>query len=163
MNLEIELKAPCKNSRAKIEKIGAKYLKKEIQEDVYFMHPCRDFKQTDEAFRIRKSDKLYLTYKGPKHPGDLKTREELEFEVTEKIFPLLERLGFKKAFTIKKERHIYELDGLTICCDQVEGIGEYVEIESKNQENADKIHDIASKLGVLANSTTKSYSELLGF
>ncbi|PKP56980.1 MAG: class IV adenylate cyclase, partial [Candidatus Altiarchaeales archaeon HGW-Altiarchaeales-1] len=63
--LEVEVKAKI-NDLEKFEKrlneINAKFLKKEIQEDIYFNHPCRDFAKTDEALRIRKTgNETFLT------------------------------------------------------------------------------------------------------
>src|SRR5690242_2356685 len=47
--------------------------------DHYFNAPDRDFAQTDEAFRLRRiGPKNLLTYKGPKSPGLVKTRAEIE-------------------------------------------------------------------------------------
>ncbi len=162
MTFEIELKARCPGCAKKAEELGAKFIKSERQEDTYYAHPCRDFKNTDEALRIRKTDFSSITYKGPKRKGDLKMREEIEFDVGEEAGILLERIGFKKSFTVTKKRQVYELDGVIICCDVVEGLGEYVELEAKSQDDAAKISEMARKFGVESEATTKSYSELLG-
>jgi len=163
MNYEVELKAPCKDAREKVEQLGADYKTSEHQKDTYYRHPSRDYKKTDEALRIRKTGSHYLTYKGPKKEGDLKTREEIEFQVPDIIYALLERLGFEEAFTIEKLRHTYILNGLTICCDEVEGLGEYVEVESANPKDHDNIMNTLEGLGVKDKATSKTYSELLGF
>jgi adenylate cyclase class 2 len=162
MSLEVELKAPCRGAEARVQALGAVYVKSETQEDTYFKHPTRDFSESDEALRIRRTDGLVLTYKGPKKASDVKSREEIEFPVPEESFMLLERLGFRRAFTIKKTRKTYELDGLTVCCDLVDGLGEYVEVESKYPQDRDRILDVMGKLGVGDKATAKTYSELLG-
>jgi adenylate cyclase class 2 len=163
MSFEVELKAPCPGAEAKVAALGAVHEKTQTQEDTYFTHPSRDFRQTDEALRIRKADGLVLTYKGPKQSSDVKSREEIEFPVPEDAFQLLARLGFKKAFTIRKTRRTYGLDGLTLCCDLVEGLGEYVEVESKDQQDSKRILSVMAELGVGSEATAKTYSELLGF
>jgi len=163
MSLEVELKAPCPQAEAKVKALGAEFLKSEIQEDTYYTHPCRDFKGTDEALRLRRTGQLYITYKGPKRPGGLKSREEIEFQVPEEAAALLERLGFRKAFTIRKSRRTYALGGLTICCDTVEGLGEYVEVESNSEEDGSGIVDVLRRLGVGDNATDRTYADLLGF
>jgi adenylate cyclase, class 2 len=161
MAVEAELKAPCPGVEEKVKALGAHFVKSERQVDTYFAHPCRDFKKTDEALRLRRTDRLYMTYKGPKRKSDLKVREELEFPVGEEARDLLLRLGFTEAFTIRKMRRTYSLDGLTVCCDVVEGLGEYVEVESLGR--ADKgVVAVLVRLGVGDKATTKSYSELLG-
>lgn len=163
MTLEVELKAQCPGARGKVESLGASYVSSEKQTDTYFHHPKRDFKKTDEALRIREADgSLKLTYKGPKQKSDLKTREEIEFPVSADASALLQRLGFTPAFQIKKKRHTYKLNGLTLCCDDVEGLGEYLEVESNSPSDHDKITDLSRRLGLSDKTTTKSYSQLLG-
>ncbi|MBD3388533.1 MAG: class IV adenylate cyclase [Candidatus Altiarchaeales archaeon] len=162
MTVEVEAKAPCQGAEEKVKSLGAEYVDTVFQEDTYFKHPCRDLRESDEALRIRKTERHALTYKGPKKKSDLKIREEIEFPVTEDAYPLLERLGFEKAFTIRKTRKTYKLGELTICCDDVEGLGEYVEVESKEPEDHDRIMEVLKELGVEEKATTKTYSELLG-
>ena len=169
MSLEVELKAPCRDCERKVLGLGARFVKSEEQEDVYYAHPGRDFRKTDEALRIRsvkRTDKagsgLVITYKGPKMKSDLKERREIEFDVGGQAYELLEALGFRKAFTIRKRRSTYELDGLTVCCDLVEGLGEYVEVESKDMADREKIIKTLGKIGVADETTTDSYSQLLG-
>ena len=162
MKVEVELKAPCKGAEGRVRALGAVFLKSQRQEDVYFSHPCRDFRKTDEAMRVRMADGLFLTYKGPKKRSDAKVREEIEFEVPKDALELLERLGFREAFRILKTRKTFSLDGLTICCDDVVGLGEYVEVESSSEGRTDRILEVLDRLGVKGMATTKSYSELLG-
>ena len=94
-------------------------------EDIYFNMPkgLRDFKQTDEALRLRKSiefnrdDKAmaqkinyFITYKGKKIDKTTKTREEIEVKINkiEDMKNLLKLLGFREVFTVTKERELYE-------------------------------------------------------
>jgi adenylate cyclase, class 2 len=165
MSREVEIKAPLAGCKVKVAEIGGAFKHDMSQEDTYYMHPSRDFKATDEALRIRKQEgKFFLTYKGPKMQDDLKVREEIELEVDgAKMSDILGRLGFDVAFSIKKKRSVFALDGLEVSCDRVEGLGEYVEIESKDPGDRDRIMLAANRLGVLELATTKSYSELLGF
>jgi adenylate cyclase, class 2 len=162
MAYEVEAKAPCPGANGKVKALGARFLKTQKQEDTYYRHPARDFKKTDEALRLRRADGLCVTYKGPKRKSDLKVREELEFPVPEEMARLLELLGFKEAFTVRKTRSTYSLEGLTICCDLVEGLGEYVEVESFDEGDREKIMGVLERLGIRGEATTKSYSELLG-
>jgi adenylate cyclase, class 2 len=161
MAFEVELKAPCPDAESKVRALGAIFVRSEEQDDVYFTHPCRDFKETDEALRLRRSGGLRLTYKGPKRRADLKEREEIEFEVPQDAFALLDRLGFKRAFQIRKTRRTYSLDGLTLCCDKVEGLGEYLEVESMG-DGGERIMGVFRRLHLEGDVTTKSYSELVG-
>jgi adenylate cyclase, class 2 len=159
--LEVELKAPCPRARGKVEALGAEFVKEEYQEDVYFSHPCRDFRKTDEALRLRMSDDLRITYKGQKQAGGLKAREEIEFPVPPEARAILERLGFREAFTIRKRRRTYRLDGLTVCCDDVAGLGEYVEVESSSTVDGGRIRSVLERLGVAEAATDRTYADLL--
>jgi adenylate cyclase, class 2 len=162
MTLEVEAKAPCKGAKEKVESLGARFLRTENQSDTYYSHPSRDFKKTDEALRLRDTGTLRITYKGPKQHSDLKVRKEIEFEVPPDCGVLLQALGFKEAFTVRKNRRVYSLEGLTLCCDTVEGLGEYVEVESKDPKDHGRIMSVLENLGIKEYATTDSYSQLLG-
>lgn len=148
----------------RIEKM-AKFLEEVREEDYYFNHPCRDFKKTDEALRVRKSKKVYLTYKGARVDKETKTRKEIEVEVSDfdKILQILEELGFKFVAKVSKVRRIYVLDDLKITVDSVDGLGEFVEIELESEElerAKERIFSVAKMLG-LSKAIRESYLELL--
>ncbi|CEG13205.1 conserved hypothetical protein [groundwater metagenome] len=164
--LEVEVKAKIKNPdkfEKKLTKINAKFLKREIQEDVYFNHPCRDFAKTDEALRIRKiGNETFLTYKGKRLDAEAKTREEIEIKCGEEISEILTRLGFKAVANVKKSRTEYLFENLHICVDDVEQLGNFVEIEGKKLTDNDKIFEILKFFGIeKSESIIKSYPELL--
>ena len=49
----------------------------EQHSDIYFRHPSRDFRKSDEALRIRSSnDSACVTYKGVRTDAEVKTRPE---------------------------------------------------------------------------------------
>jgi adenylate cyclase class 2 len=110
------------------------------QVDAYYAHPTRDFALTDEALRLRLDDgRQRVTYKGPKLDPPLKTREEIEFELATDVATasrLLARLGFRPVATVCKRRVELRLEGdggegaVTVCLDDVDGLGAFCEIES---------------------------------
>ncbi|MFX1575019.1 MAG: class IV adenylate cyclase [Promethearchaeota archaeon] len=126
--IEIEIKAKISNPellRKQIKKYNGIYKISLFHEDTYFNMPkgLRDFKKTDEALRLRKSIEFnknnneinqevvyFLTYKGRKIDDATKTRKELEVKIEnlDKMRELLNNLGFKEIFTIKKERELYK-------------------------------------------------------
>ncbi|MDI6730089.1 MAG: class IV adenylate cyclase [Candidatus Altarchaeum sp.] len=164
--LEVEVKAKIKNPEKfekKLTEINAKILKREIQEDVYFNHPCRDFAKTDEALRIRKiGNETFLTYKGKRLDAETKTREEIEIKCGEEISEILTRLGFKVGANVKKSRIEYLFENLHICVDDVEQLGNFVEIEGKELKDKSKIFEILKIFEIEKSETlTKSYLELL--
>ncbi|MCX6694673.1 MAG: class IV adenylate cyclase [Candidatus Altiarchaeota archaeon] len=160
---EVEVKAPSTGPiEAKVRETG-KFQKEEVQIDTYFQHPARDFRASDEALRVRSvGGNYFLTYKGPKHAGDVKKRMEIEFPVSHKAFDLLKELGFTESLVVKKNRRYYTVEGFEVVLDDVERLGKFIEIESKNKIDDSKVMAIAGKLGVKKEScTTKSYAELL--
>lgn len=161
--LEVEIKAPCKDLEKKLAKLGAKEVGTENHEDIYFNSPYRDFRESDEALRVRKvNGKYVLTYKGPRIDSETKTREEIEIPTEPEIIEILRNLGFKDAATVRKRRKIFKLKNLIVSLDQVENLGNFVEIESRHYKEKDKLFEILEELGIdRKNSTTKSYLELL--
>ncbi len=111
--IEVEVKAHVndfKEIKDKLSSIGAREVRTEYQEDVYFNAPHRDFAQTDEALRIRKvtnknGSEIILTYKGAKLDELSKTREEIEVNIgnVENTKLILEKLGFKPVRPVKKD------------------------------------------------------------
>jgi len=170
--MEVEVKFPL--SKYDLEAIKASlsktytFIKKIVQEDIYFTHPSINF--NDRVLRLRKENgKVTLTYKGPRVSYNLKVREELEVEVSEfnEMKEILRRLGFIEVGLIRKIREVYSVNGITVNLDFVEGLGYFIEIEViSDSTNLDlvtnKIKDIALSLGLnLKRALSISYFELL--
>ena len=144
---EIELKAQYDSSkRPDLEQ----YLKEQgfqevcsfNQQDEYFNHPERDFRTTDEALRLRREqhdDAVHccLTYKGPNASGIGQSRRELETRVKDeqKMRQILQALGFHSVAEVKKRRKEYKKEDLTVCLDELDGLGSYIELEIVLPEN----------------------------
>ena len=55
---------------ARLAQADSTELPTESHVDTYLAHPCRDFRTTDEAFRIRQfNSQACVTYKGKRLPG----------------------------------------------------------------------------------------------
>ncbi|HTU23503.1 MAG TPA: class IV adenylate cyclase [Gemmataceae bacterium] len=144
--------------------------------DHYFNAPDRDFARTDEAFRLRRVGLAnFLTYKGPKHPGAVKVRTELEIplrdgdEAAEQFMRLLAHLGYRAVAVVRKRRRIHHLERggfvLVVCLDEVEELGRFAEVEivaPEDQVEAARsvLTDAAAALG-LTNVERRSYLNLL--
>ena len=151
MPYEVELKFRAENHAAverRLAPLGARAAPAVEQEDVYLKHPARDFAVTGEAFRVRREGvRNRLTYKGPKHAGPTKTREELEipFEDGPKAFELCLQLfgalGFAPVKAIRKLRTSFHLEygsrALEVALDLAEGLGTFVEVETIAADAAD--------------------------
>ena len=160
---EVEVKVPINDEKAierVIIKAGGKRLNSEYQSDLYYDHPCRSFSQTDEAIRIRAREPeddlplptseyaaIELTYKGPKVDKTTKTRLEFTSGISnfEAITSLLQHTGFKLVATIKKHRVFFDIDGITVSIDNVEGVGTFVELELVAQSEKD-MHDAKNRI-----------------
>jgi len=143
MQLEVEQKFPMREPatvRQSLVELGATFGTPIKQADVYFSHPSRNFKETDEALRIRRvGQENFVTYKGPKLDPATKTRREIELPLAAgdagfaQFAELLEVLGFRRVYEVRKHRIPGEIpwEGRTIhlALDDVTGLGSYLEIE----------------------------------
>lgn len=175
--IEIEIKAKIddKNDALnKIKSLGATYSHSEEQKDIYFNAPDKDYRESDEALRIRlipidNKVKKILTYKGPKIDSQSKTRKEIEVEVSDldKMTDILIELGFKPSAIVSKVRRIFYYDEYTITLDKLEKIGYYMEIECVSdsqediEETRDNIMELFKKMNITSGFERRSYLELL--
>ena len=169
--LEIEVKAyadDLKKVELTLRDMGAQFIEEIQQIDTYYNHPCRNFVETDEALRIRRSGtKYYLTYKGKKIDPESKTREEIEVEIADvhTAAELLVSLGFSPVADVKKVRKVYRLDTFTVCLDDVVNVGTFVEVEICGEHVEELRNSALSILNALnlKDYERKSYLELLLF
>lgn len=140
--LEIEQKFPVHDPitiAARLQKQGVVFGAPVRQIDTYFAHPARDFRQTDEAFRLRQIGEVNLfTYKGPKLDATTKTRREIEVPlapgaVATDYQTLLAALGFQTGGLVCKTRRTGHASALgraiDVAWDEVDGLGTFLELE----------------------------------
>lgn len=151
MAFEVELKFRAEDHAGltgRLALLGARAEPAVEQADVYLQHPARDFAVTGEALRVRREGPgNRVTYKGPKHAGPTKTREEIEIPfgngptAFESCLQLFSALGFTPVRTIHKRRtplHVeYRGRSLEIALDSAEGLGRFVEVETIAADAAD--------------------------
>lgn len=168
--LEIESKFRSPDNDAVVTRLGeqgARRLSDEAYEDVYYSHPNRSFKQTDEALRLRCWEgRSELTYKGPRMASSTaKMREELTLDVADALSlnRILERLGFAEVARIRKRRVSFALDLLRVDVDDVEGLGQFVELELMTEDPSraeDLIRRAKEGLG-LEEKVEETYLEMI--
>ena len=160
----------------RLASLGASIGESAVQADSYFAHPARDFASTDEALRIRQvGQDNFITYKGPKIDAGTKTRREIELPFApggrraEQLGELLQALSFTPVAVVRKARRQastswagWEFD---IALDQVEQVGQFVELEvtaDESQLDAARhaLHGLAAELE-LDQVVRTSYLELL--
>ncbi len=173
--IEVEIRAKINNLneiKENLENLGAKFLKKEKQVDKIFGHPM--FLDSENMIiekgivpRIRqKAEKIILEFKEI-------CRDGAGFEIKSSLtdIPLgvkfLEKLGFKEAFTVSKEREEYSFGDLNICLDFVEGLGNFIEIEKmisspdKKEEAKKECLDLSFKIAPDLELEPKKYGDLI--
>ena len=132
--VEVKFRVSDLNTVEPIVRGFAAFLEEDIEEDHYFQHPCRDFSKTDEALRVRVygNGRVTVTYKGPRVRGPGKARVEynIDVEPLEEALNALKALGFVEVAVIRKRRRIYTFGSYTIYLDSVEGLGNFVEVET---------------------------------
>ncbi len=109
----------------------------------------------------RGEDKTVITYKGPRLPGEMKQREEIETEVgdTEAAANLLVALGFERKLSFEKRRSSWRVDDCRVELDEVPRLGHFAEIEGPSEEAVNRVR---AKLGLKdAALEGRSYAALL--
>ncbi len=155
MFVEIEAKLKVDSHKPvekKLTQLGAEFLAEQIQTDYYLDDSDRTLTKADKCLRIRlervgKSQKFFITYKGPKEKGEFKKRQEVETsvadaEAAEKLFAAL---GYRKAVVVEKKRRLYRLGHCQVALDDLPALGTFVEIEGPN---ADEISQVQNSLGL---------------
>ena len=170
MTLEVELKFAVADAtllKSELETLAATPRPEIIQVDRYFRHPSRNFKETNEALRIRCSgEENRVTYKGPIIDQQVKAREEIEIpfasgaDSNEQFASLLSKLGFREARSVRKRRVPYQLmwneREMEVVLDAVDDLGTFVEIETIAEA-----HDIdGARLAVMTLAERLQLSEV---
>ncbi len=158
------------NVRRFIESIGFRHVADVIEEDTYFDHPCRSFRETDEALRVRLVygrsgclEQCILTYKGRRTLSldGIKSREELNVSIDKKycrvLVELLDRLGFKRVAVVRKNRAYYRRDNIVFTIDDVECLGVFIEIEGSRRDVEELLRQLPFKYEAIA----KTYLEMM--
>jgi adenylate cyclase class 2 len=156
---EVEQKYPIKNGdfvKQKLASIGARpKAPPKYQEDLYFTPAHNDYLNSpivSEWLRIRiEPDGASINYKCWRPIGaEVQTHcDEYETPVGDHkaLLKLFEAVGFKQIVTVKKNREIFTMDEFTIALDSVEGLGDFIEVESRS--SAEDVHQIHLRIDQL--------------
>ena len=177
---EIEIKLPLKNLKETLKFLTDQGFQETAQiqeEDTYFNSVYHDVKKRDEALRIRTStdcrsgiSKTQINFKGPKLDKISMSRMELETEVSdaEVLKNILIHLDFSPVASVMKTRKYMKCGRFTACLDQVEGLGDFLELEviaeqeSERKEILSKMEDLLAILGYHMSDTVQtSYLSML--
>lgn len=141
MNQEIEIQAKIKNPGGVEEKLNniGKFNQERNQIDKYYVLSSRDFFSVDppiEYLRIRYEEgknHLNYSYLHFKESGWLEATDEYETtvekpEIVEEIF---NKIGLILKVTVKKNRKYFDCGDFEVTLDNVEGLGDFMEVEAK--------------------------------
>jgi adenylate cyclase class 2 len=130
-----------------------------LESDQLFDHPASELKNADQLLRLRRSGAhSTVTYKGPATRERYKSREEIEFDVSDpSAFELvLNRLGYTPGFRYEKYRTKFAAAPGIITVDETP-IGVFLELEGPS----DWIDSTALRLGFSPSEySTTSYAAL---
>ena len=160
--IEVEMKFRVEN-HDKFSHIIPMWTSHVNETDTYFTHPKKDLVAADQWLRVRKTFEVtgipeiyYLVYKGVLLDTDAKSRREINIECKDDPTPVLLALGYTPLVCVKKKRFEIKImetqPFLTLCLDEVEELGNFVEIEAVVDEQ-DKDAAVA---------TVKAYAEKWG-
>ena len=175
MNIEVEIKTRIKNFdeiKKVLQEIGANFVRSEKQIDkifgaAKFLDSEHKIVEGGIVARIRETDgKRTLDFKEIlRQKGGIELISEIpSIELAEKF---LNKLDFKEAFTIKKTRETFSYQDFTICLDDVEQLGKFIEVEKiiSNEEEKDKTKqaclELLKKLSPDSEIVEKKYGDLM--
>ncbi len=174
VQFEIEIKLPLRNRQETLEKLLYYRFQEtsEIrEEDTYFNGIHHDIKKQDEALRIRQStdcrtghSHTQINFKGPKLDNISMSRMELETEVQDAdvMESILTHLEFFPVAKVIKTRKYLRRDTITACLDQVDGLGDFLELEvvagkeNEREENLNKMEELLAVLEYKMSDTVRT-------
>lgn len=176
-NIEIEIKLKLDNPKILLNWLenNAKLLKETEQKDYYFDPPHKSFiyqnkfdgtKDADEWFRIRETRIgnaiCYKQWHRNENTGESIYADEIETSTGDKnqMLEIFKRLGFKETSIVHKKRKSYLYQDFKFDCDEVAGLGFFVEIEFKGEvedpaEGKQRIFDFLKEINITNWKKTK--------
>lgn len=173
--IEVEIRAKIEDinlTRDKILSLGAKHIKTEKQTDKIFGRPDdldENHKIIEGHFSARvrqKADKTLVEFKEIRRAGAGLEFSSLVPRIENGTY-FLEKLGYEEAFTVSKTRELYKLGEFEICLDQVDKLGNYIEIEhftkdgNQKEKAIKKCEDLLFEIDQKASVEPRKYGDLM--
>jgi len=145
MGVEIEAKLKVDDHdavRARLTKLGAARITRTLETNTFFDAPDALLRKSDRGLRVRQNhdlerghDSAVITFKGPRQPGAVKKRMEIETTVGDAATAseLFRALGFQPTLSFEKLRESWQLAGCHIELDELPHLGKFVEIEGPDE------------------------------
>jgi len=141
LKIEVEAKVRVPNHDDLIERLtslAAEPVATMLETNIFVDSARKHLHTSDRGLRVRhiayddgQSDQITVTFKGPRQPGKLKSRREVEIDVSDVqgAMDLFAELGMQEVIRFEKRRQRYQLGGCTIELDEVPYLGRFAEIE----------------------------------
>jgi adenylate cyclase, class 2 len=145
MATEIEAKMKVVDLAAIAKRLadkGATRLRTDLEINTFLDTPTATLRSAGSGLRIRTAtddsgkSRSLITLKGPLQPGQLKTREETQFAVTDPAAAtkMFEILGYRPTLSFQKRRQSWTFQGCEVELDELPYLGSYVEIEGDSND-----------------------------
>lgn len=176
--MEIEVKARLKDKAGVMKKLtefGCAFSKPKTQDDTVWSKKVGTLKMflSNEAFfriRIQNGSKIILTAKKPKaktgHASLVKHEYEVVVDSAEEARGILRLMGLAEAVRVIKARRTANYKEYEICIDEIENLGDFIEIEKFGEEKSAKMIqkemlEFLGKLGVSSDDVVKKGYDIL--
>ncbi len=150
----------------RLKDLDAEFIEEQVQSDCHFDDADATLTNSDRCLRLRKQisggyTRYFLTFKGPREQSNFKKRQEIEIEIadadsTEK---LLKALGYDKTLSVEKKRRLWQFHGCEIALDELQLLGDFVEIEGPDDEIIAEVQKILGLENL--SHIPKSYASLI--
>lgn len=170
MPIEIESKVAVESFDAVVERLGAlgaDHVADMLECNVFFDRPDASLRLNDRGLRVRSivessgRASCVMTHKGPRRPGKLKLREEIELEVAsvDDAAAMLAALGYEPMLRFEKRRSRYALAGCRVELDELPHIGRFVEVEGPSESAVVEVQGLLGLDG--REPVTEGYAAML--
>ncbi len=167
---EVQLKFKGVIDQEKLRKLGAERIGSSVQVDTYYNPKDRNLNETGEVLRVREENgHNIVSYKGPKQDGDFRVRPKIDFEIDRSTRDTFIGMYGGETVVIKKDRTLYQLEGVTFSVDKVvkvedgieKDLGDFVEIRGVNSSDEGLLVRITERLGFkMEDGDKRAYSEM---
>ena len=143
--LEIEAKLRVDSHepvRQRLRELSASFIGRYREENHILDRPDGSLRTAGCGLRVRAMETLEgraapatMTYKGPRQPGPLKRRDEIEVTISDapSCLRMLQALDFETVLVYSKLRERWALSDCRIELDEVPQLGRFVEIEGPSE------------------------------
>lgn len=137
---EIEVKARVKNIdevKVKLIGLGSVFSEPLVQKDIVYLHQSlafKDIKRGTSVLRIRNANGKYTLTLKKQLENELDNIErEIVFDDFQQAADILQYMDYREVVRVTKTRVKCRYQDLTICLDDVEGLGRFIEVEKMSE------------------------------